>query len=50
MRDLGAPRPRRRRVAVLGLLRACLEHRFGTDVAIGAAGSQPVADADDIAL
>jgi hypothetical protein len=34
---------------VLELLRACLEHRFGAEVALGQAGS-PNARADDIAL
>jgi hypothetical protein len=36
--------------AGLGLLRACLEYRFGADIAIEAAGGQPVTAADDIAL
>lgn len=36
--------------AGLGLLRACLEHRFGADVAIGQARGRPVTAADEIAL
>jgi hypothetical protein len=36
-------------LAVLGLLRACLEYRFGADLAIGEAGSHRGTD-DDIAL
>jgi hypothetical protein len=36
-------------LAVLGLLRACLEYRFDADVAIGR-GTRPVAGGDDIAL
>jgi hypothetical protein len=35
-------------VAVLRLLRACLEYRFGTDVAVG--GQPPTLSADDIAV
>jgi hypothetical protein len=34
--------------ATLSLLRACLEHRFGTDVAVG--DQPPALSADDVAL
>jgi hypothetical protein len=39
--------PARQAAATLGLLRACLEHRFRTEVAIGA---EPARTPDDIAL
>jgi hypothetical protein len=47
--DLAARARRDDALAVLGLLQACLDYRFGSDVAVGQAG-QPATGADDIAI